>query len=153
MPAKRACGLRCTLVVGAGVIWSAWCTSRNSGAAGSGFSDIGQKILDRQPNWLIPPTRWRPQTFTHQPIRYRTPTPYPKDDRKRMEEPAETASIHVPEKALIIETPVVNHFEMANLYRKHTCAQPFKPQVQKPQAALTISWELAPRLNRFERVP
>jgi hypothetical protein len=129
------------------------CTSRNSGGAGSAFSEIGQRILDRQPNWLTPPTRWRSQTCPHQPVRYRTPTPYPKEDRKRIEEPTEAASIHVPEKALIIETPVVSHFEVANRYRKHTPMQLHKPQLQKPQAAVTITWEVSPRLNRFERVP
>ncbi|KAK4099176.1 hypothetical protein N658DRAFT_430505 [Parathielavia hyrcaniae] len=133
------------------------CTSSNSGGPGTGFSEIGQKILDRQPNWLVPPTRWQSQTCIHQPVRYRTPTPYPKDVRKRIQEPADTVTIHVPEKALTIdmeEAPVVSHFEVANPYRNtHPPKQPFKSQVQKPQAALTVTWGLAPRLNRFERVP
>jgi hypothetical protein len=130
------------------------CTSRNSGgAAASGLSEIGQKILDRQPNWLITPTRWRSQTCTHQPVRYRTPTPYPKDDRKPLDEHPESTTLHVPEKAVIIETPVMSHVEVANPPRKHRLTtQPFKPLVQKPPAAVTITWEVAPRLNRFERV-
>ncbi|KAK4097116.1 hypothetical protein N658DRAFT_434656 [Parathielavia hyrcaniae] len=129
------------------------CTSRHSGTSGSGVSELGQRIIDRQPNWLIPPTRWQSQTCTHQPVRHRTPTPYPKDDRKRIEEPAKTASIHVPDKALVIESPVVSHVEVASRCRKRAATQPFKANVQKPQAALTITWEVSPRVNRFERVP
>ncbi|GAB1317845.1 hypothetical protein MFIFM68171_08055 [Madurella fahalii] len=125
------------------------CTTRNSGAT-SGLAEIGQKILDRQPNWLITPTRWRSQTCAHQPVRYRTPTPYPKDDRKRLEE---SAHVHMPEKAVIIETPVVSHLELAEPPHKQAPMRPHIPHVQLPQPALTITWELHPRLNRFERVP
>ncbi len=132
-------------------------TSRNSGAAKSGFAraEMGQKILDRQPNWLIPPAKWRPQTCTHQPVRYRTPTPYPKEDRKRLDEHGQLAgTLHVPEKAIVLETPVTSHHEVAaNAHRKQhkPVTRPPKPLLQKPPAAMTITWEVSPRLNRFER--
>ncbi len=132
-------------------------TSRNSGAAASGVAraDMGQRILDRQPNWLIPPARWRPQTCTHQPVRYRTPTPYPKEDRKRLDEDAQPGgTVHVPEKAVVVETPVASHHEVvANPPRKQhkPATRPPKPLLQKPPAVMTITWEVSPRLNRFER--
>jgi hypothetical protein len=123
---------------------------------------MGQKVLDRQPNWLVPPTRWRAQACDHQPVRYRTPTPYPKEDRKRMKEPSHatrpatrSATIHIPEKTLLIETPVVSHVEVAQPYRKQAGMQPLMTTIptQNPQAALKITWDMSPRRNRFERVP
>ncbi len=130
------------------------CTSRNSpGAATSGFSEMGQKILDRQPNWLIPPTKWRSQACSHRPVRYRTPTPYPKDDRKRLEDDgaARTCTVHIPEKALIIETPVVSHLEMHCEKPLAVVQPPSKPRLEKPHSPLAITWDVSPRLNRFER--
>lgn len=129
------------------------CTSRNSpGAATTGFSEMGQKILDRQPNWLIPPSKWRSQACSHRPVRYRTPTPYPKDDRKPLEDDVtRSCAVHIPEKALIIETPVVIHHEVHCSEKPLALAQPPKPRLEKPQAPLAITWEVSPRLNRFER--
>ena len=128
------------------------CTSRGAGAAPSGLSEMGQKILDRQPNWIIPPARWRTQTCNQHPVRYRTPTPYPKEDRKRMEEPASAATVVVPEKAFVLESAAVSHVEVVSTPRKHSMIQQRRPHAQAPQGPLTITWEMSPRLNRFERV-
>ncbi|KAH6623324.1 hypothetical protein F5144DRAFT_496836 [Chaetomium tenue] len=127
------------------------CTSRSSGAAPSGLSEMGQKILDRQPNWIIPPARWRTQTCSEHPVRYRTPTPYPKEDRKRMEEPASNATVVVPEKAFVLESSTVSHVEVVSTPHKHGIVQQRRPHAQAPQT-LKITWEMSPRLNRFERV-
>jgi hypothetical protein len=113
---------------------------------------MGQKILDRQPNWLIPPARWRTQPSNQHPVRYRTPTPYPKDDRKPMPEPAQVTTIKAPEKAFVLGTAAASHVEVINPQRKRTLMHPRKPLVQAPpQPALKITWEVSPRLNRFER--
>ncbi|KAK3312792.1 hypothetical protein B0H66DRAFT_380774 [Apodospora peruviana] len=126
-------------------------TSRNStSATHHGFAEISQRILDRQPNWLVPPSKWISDTSSHHhhTQRYRTPTPYPKDDRKKLEE-----VIHIPEKAAILESdccysPVVKHLEGAPLQKSSTHIQ-LPPQAA---AAVTITWESHPRVNRFERV-
>jgi hypothetical protein len=135
------------------------CTSRSSGGASSGISEMGQKIFDKQPNWIIPPARWRTQPCNQHPVRYRTPTPYPKDDRKRVEEPTSAAIVVVPEKPFVLETPAVSHVEVVTPHRKHAITQPRsahghprRPHAQNPQTPVTITWEMAPRLNRFERV-
>ncbi|KAK4183542.1 hypothetical protein QBC35DRAFT_393649 [Podospora australis] len=123
------------------------CNSKNSSTTSS-FSEIGQKVLDKQPNWLVTPSRWRSSHHcSHQPVRYRTPTPYPKDDRKRCDD------LHLPEKTLIIEAPVATHIEVASpAPHKHPhqgLQSPPKQQIQ----AVTITWEQHhPRLNRFERI-
>ncbi|KAK3997895.1 hypothetical protein QBC44DRAFT_46560 [Cladorrhinum sp. PSN332] len=123
------------------------CNTRNSGTT-PGLSEIGQKILDRQPNWLVTPSKWRSHHCDHQPVRYRTPTPYPKDDRKRFDD--------TNEKVLIIETPTVNHVEAADAPRKRlpaTTVQSHNNQhIKFPTSTITITWECHPRrLNRFER--
>ncbi|KAK4148899.1 hypothetical protein C8A00DRAFT_19351 [Chaetomidium leptoderma] len=128
------------------------CTPRSS--RGGGLSETGQRMLDRQPNWLIQPSRWRPQTCDHQPVRYRTPTPYPKEGRKRIDEHLHTGKTHAPEKTLIIVAPVVvSHVEVVTPLRKHTALPPHQPHLRNQQAPLTITWEVSPRLHRFERVP
>ncbi|KAK3292967.1 uncharacterized protein B0H64DRAFT_444277 [Chaetomium fimeti] len=108
---------------------------------------MGEKIFDRQPNWIIPPAR----SCNQHPVRYRTPTPYPKDDRKRVAEPASAAIVVVPEKAFVVEAPVVSHVEATGI-RKHRIMKPWKPHAHNPQTPVTITWEMSPRLNRFERV-
>jgi hypothetical protein len=73
-----------------------------------------------------------------------------------MEEPAHaTGPAHIPEKALFIETAVVSHVEVAQPHRKQAGMQPLMTtiQAQNPQASLKITWDMSPRLNRFERVP
>ena len=79
-----------------------------------------------------------------------------------MEEPAHATkpatrltTMHMPEKALLIETPVVSHVEVAQPYRKQAGTQPLMTTIpgQHPQAALKITWDMSPRQNRFERVP
>jgi hypothetical protein len=79
-----------------------------------------------------------------------------------MEEPSHairpatrSATIHIPEKTLLIETPVVSHVEVAQPYRKQAGMQPLMATIpaQNPQAALKITWDMSPRRNRFERVP
>ncbi|KAK4247510.1 hypothetical protein C7999DRAFT_41168 [Corynascus novoguineensis] len=130
------------------------CTSRSSGSSPSGFSvpDIGQKILDRQPNWLVPPARWRTQPANQHPVRYRTPTPYPKDDRKPTEDSIGSANSPIREKTSILEAPAASHVEVLNKRHSRGLAQPCKPLIQKPPSTLRITFEVSPRLNRFERV-
>ncbi|KAK4235391.1 hypothetical protein C8A03DRAFT_17870 [Achaetomium macrosporum] len=129
------------------------CKSRASSDATSGFSEIGQTFLDRQPNWLVPPARCRLQHCPHQPVRYRTPTPYPKGDRKRIEEHSNTSTTPVSGKTVFVDTPVVRHIEFAaRPPRRNTPIHPQQPRVQKPPSTPRISWDLSPRLNRFERV-
>lgn len=89
------------------------------------------------------------------PVRYRTPTPYPKEDRKRLEDtPNDTASVHVgeTEKVVVIEAPAVQHIEVRKPFRKNSQFPIPKPSVHEPRGPITISWESSPRLNRFERV-
>ncbi|KAK4223195.1 hypothetical protein QBC38DRAFT_512502 [Podospora fimiseda] len=118
------------------------CNTRHSGATSS-LSEIGQKILDRQPNWLVTPSKWRSHHCDHQPVRYRTPTPYPKNDRKRLLDDTTATT----EKMLIIETPTVHHIQVAGVAPKMN-----QPQVKFPASTITITWECHPRrLNRFER--
>ncbi|KAK4132691.1 hypothetical protein BT67DRAFT_75739 [Trichocladium antarcticum] len=128
------------------------CSSRNSTNPPPGLGERGQKMFDRQPNWLVPPSRWR-RHGTHQPVRYRTPTPYPKDGRKQLGDDQLVGS-HIPEKIPVIETPVVSHLGVAEQPRKRRPNRhPAQSSVQRPQAPLKITWEQSPRLNRFERVP
>ncbi|KAJ4291365.1 hypothetical protein N0V88_006374 [Collariella sp. IMI 366227] len=112
-----------------------------------------QNILDKQPNWLVPPSRWRPHRCSHPPVRYRTPTPYPKEDRKRVEEHIQTTYVPVSEKAIVIEIPVASHVEVAGHPRRRKPAQQRKALVENQQPGRTVTWEPSPRLNRFERVP
>ncbi|KAL2174877.1 uncharacterized protein P884DRAFT_279804 [Thermothelomyces heterothallicus CBS 202.75] len=131
------------------------CTSRSPGRSPSGLSvpDIGQKTLDRQPNWLIPPARWRTKAVNQQPVRYRTPTPYPKKHRKPMVDSTENVDgSFIREKASIFEAPAVSHLDMRSNHRRQSLAESRNPNAQKPQPALRITWEVSPRLNRFERV-
>ncbi|KAK4166930.1 hypothetical protein QBC43DRAFT_312652 [Cladorrhinum sp. PSN259] len=116
------------------------CNGRHSGTT-TGLSEIGQKILDRQPNWLVTPSKWRSHHSEHHPVRYRTPTPYPKDHRKRLlDDSIENGN----EKILIIETPTVHHVDVA--------AAPHSQHIKFPSSTITITWESHPRrLNRFER--
>jgi hypothetical protein len=126
------------------------CSSRNSASPPSGFAERGQKVLDRQPNWLVPPSRWRSHPCPHHPVRYRTPTPYPKDDRKRLEGD-QHARTRLSEKAVIIETAVVNRLEVTEPPFKGKPNHPALSRIRHPQTALKITWERSPRLNRFER--
>jgi len=144
------------------------CTNnRNSGCVHPGFNDLGQRILEKQPNWLVAPSRWRSRSNsnTHQPVRYRTPTPYPKDDRKPL---VEEESTMIQEKATIAEKPVIKHVELLH-HPRHGYGQVVqhprstKPTTKPSQASpekkgmahqvTTITWEVHPRLNRFERAP
>ncbi|KAK4203471.1 hypothetical protein QBC40DRAFT_24292 [Triangularia verruculosa] len=121
------------------------CNSKNSGSA-LGISEAGQKMFDRQPNWLTPPSKWRSHHCSHQPVRYRTPTPYPKDDRKRCDD----AVLH--EKNMIIEAPVVDHIEIRKPSQKRPPMAHSRHHGQQfTNNTLTITWECHPRLNRFER--
>jgi len=130
------------------------CTSRNSGVTTS-LSDIGQKILDSQPNWLSTPSRWRARSCSHRPVRYRTPTPYPKDDRQRLPEPQQ-AHVSPAEKPVIIEThttPDTRHIEVVEPPKRFRLLhQSAIPDIQLPPAALSITFEHHPRRNRFERI-
>ncbi|KAK3689409.1 hypothetical protein B0T22DRAFT_480622 [Podospora appendiculata] len=93
------------------------------------FSDIHRsQFLDRQPNWLVTPSRWRSQSSTNHSARYRTPTPYPKGDRQPLRD-----EINVSEKASAV-------------------ADAQKPGIQRQPAVVEISWEHHSRLNRFERI-
>lgn len=132
------------------------CTNANRNTAGHthhSFSEISQMILERQPNWLVTPSRWRSSgSSAPHSARYRTPTPYPKDDRRRLEE-----VIHIPEKAAVIEaqsTPVIQHIEVTTKPpRQHMSMHSDIPHIQLPPSAISISWEIDhPRVNRFERV-
>ncbi|KAK3385527.1 hypothetical protein B0H63DRAFT_522857 [Podospora didyma] len=125
------------------------CTNRNARPA-TGLAEIGQKMLDRQPNWLIPPSRWRTSNPDHQPVRYRTPTPYPKEDRRCLDDDLR----NIAEKAAIIEgAPSTQHIEVAQPPRKQPSMQSHSPHIQFPQpTAITITWERHPRQNRFERI-
>ncbi|KAL2119110.1 hypothetical protein VTJ04DRAFT_6070 [Mycothermus thermophilus] len=135
------------------------CSSRDSGRTTGGLSDIGQKFLDRQPNWLNPPSKW---PFSHhassrQPTRYRAPTPYPTDDRKPLEEPPKVVSLHIPEKAIVnIETTSASHIEHAQQQHRKPASLTNTPKSivagRKPVGAVSITWDVSPRLNRFERV-
>ncbi|KAK5662671.1 hypothetical protein OQA88_8587 [Cercophora sp. LCS_1] len=130
------------------------CTTRNDGASTSGFGDIGQKILDSQPNWLITPSRWRSRHCDHQPVRYRTPTPYPKDDRRPLPQPQQV-HINLSEKPLIIETQTVastRHIEVIEPPKRQRPMQSNLPHIQLPPAAISITWEHHSRRNRFERI-
>jgi hypothetical protein len=69
-----------------------------------------------------------------------------------MEEPAPAATVVVPEKAFILESAAVSHIEMVSTPRKHSMVQQRRPLAQAPQIPVTITWEMSPRLNRFERV-
>ncbi|KAK4177403.1 hypothetical protein QBC36DRAFT_131830 [Triangularia setosa] len=120
------------------------CNSKSNGS-GAGISEVGQKIFDRQPNWLTPPSKWRSHQCSHQPVRYRTPTPYPKDDRKRCDD------VVLQEKNMIIETPVVDHIEVRKPSQKRPPMVHSHHGHQFPNNTLTITWECHPRLNRFER--
>ncbi|KAK0725261.1 hypothetical protein B0H67DRAFT_641707 [Lasiosphaeris hirsuta] len=137
------------------------CHSTRPAGATSGLTELGQKILDNQPNWLITPSRWRTGSSSHHPVRYRAPTPYPKDDRQRLptdvEDPTTTNAV-LSEKATIVETAVTaKHVEVAEPPRKQQPMRshaPSGPHIQFPQpaAAVTITWERHSRLNRFERI-
>lgn len=132
------------------------CTNANKSTTGHthhSFAEISQMILERQPNWLVTPSRWRSSGSSGpQSARYRTPTPYPKDDRKRLEE-----VIHIPEKAAVIEarsTPIVRPIEVTTKPpRQQKSMNSDIPHIQLPPSAISISWEINhPRVNRFERV-
>ncbi|KAK4463546.1 hypothetical protein QBC42DRAFT_250457 [Cladorrhinum samala] len=124
------------------------CNSRHSDAT-AGLSDVGQKVFKRQPNWLVTPSKWRSHQCDHQPVRYRTPTPYPKDDRKRIDDHNE--------KVLIIETPTIHRVELGRGLPSEkvpvTSLKPHNnPHMKFPTSTVTITWECHPRrLNRFER--
>ncbi|KAL2151143.1 hypothetical protein VTH82DRAFT_6241 [Thermothelomyces myriococcoides] len=132
------------------------CTSKSPGRSPSGLSvpDTEQKFLDRQPNWLIAPARWRTKSVNQQSVRYRTPTPYPKNDRKRMVDSTEKADGFIREKASVFESPALSHLDMVNNPRRRNLAESGNPDphAQRPQSTLRITWEVSPRLNRFERV-
>lgn len=120
--------------------------------ATTGLPEVEQRMLDKQPNWLVPPTRWRLRHWGHQPTRYRTPTPYPKDDRKRLddEDPIPT---NISEKMAFVENSMASHVKMVQPRRKHKHLQPHNPpSIQHPHGTFAIAWERSPRLNRFERV-
>jgi hypothetical protein len=69
-----------------------------------------------------------------------------------MAEPAQVTTIKAPEKAFVLGTAAASHVEVINPQRKRTLMHPRKPLVQAPpQPALKITWEVSPRLNRFER--
>lgn len=68
-----------------------------------------------------------------------------------MEEPASNATVVVPEKAFVLESSTVSHVEVVSTPHKHSIVQPRRPHTQAPQT-LKITWEMSPRLNRFERV-
>lgn len=68
-----------------------------------------------------------------------------------MEEPASAATVVVPEKAFVLESSAVSHVEVVSTSRKHSIMQQRQPHAQAPQTPLTITWEMSPRLNRFER--
>ncbi|KAK0663442.1 hypothetical protein QBC41DRAFT_26311 [Cercophora samala] len=123
------------------------CNSKSNGhGTGPGISEVGQKIFERQPNWLTPPSKWRSHHCSHQPVRYRTPTPYPKDDRKRCND-----VVVLNEKNMIIETPVVDHIEVQKPSQKRPPMVHSHRGHRLPSTPLTITWESHPRLNRFER--
>ncbi|KAK1753220.1 hypothetical protein QBC47DRAFT_54104 [Echria macrotheca] len=114
--------------------------------------EIGQRILENQPNWLTTPSRWRSKTPSHQPVRYRTPTPYPKDDRRPL---PDVEVVHLSEKKDIVETHTpasARHIEVVEPPRRHKPMSSNIPRLQLPPAVLTITWEQHPRRNRFERV-
>jgi hypothetical protein len=72
-----------------------------------------------------------------------------------MEEPAHATKPATSEKALLIETAVVSHVEVAQPHRKQAGMEPLIMKTipaQNPQASLKITWDMSPRLNRFERV-
>ncbi|AEO68256.1 d7d68b24-58d7-417d-b453-a070ceaddc99 [Thermothielavioides terrestris] len=128
------------------------CTSRNNTGA-SGFPEITQRVFDRQPNWIVPPTRCH-QRDNHHPARYRTPTPYPKQDRKRLQDgPDKSLTTHYNTgKAMVMERPAVRRIQdAARLPRKPTLRSPPTPHSPHPQSPITITWDVAPRRNRFER--
>ncbi|KAL2163287.1 hypothetical protein VTH06DRAFT_5343 [Thermothelomyces fergusii] len=132
------------------------CTSKNSGhsRAPSSLSipDSGQKFLDRQPNWLVTPARWRSKTASQQPLRYRTPTPYPKNDRKPMADSTETVDGLIREKTSTFAAPPMSHLDMPNSRCRQDLGESCNPRIQKQQPALRITFEVSPRLNRFERI-
>ncbi|KAK0609990.1 hypothetical protein B0T17DRAFT_124388 [Bombardia bombarda] len=129
------------------------CTTKNTHAT-PGFSEASQRFLEKQPNWLVPPSRWRSRSSTHHSPRYRTPTPYPKDDRQKV---TEDDIINISEKAAIIDT---THIEVAEAPLRRGCRQQqhkYKPLQSQPlpqshPAAVTITWDRHPRQNRFDRI-
>jgi len=127
------------------------CTTRNARNSGPNLSEIGQRILDSQPNWLITPSRWRSRSSSRHPVRYRTPTPYPKDDRRPLPQLQE---VHLSEKATVIEThsSSARHIEVVEPPKRQQPMQSNIPHIQLPPAAVTITWERHPRRNRFERI-
>ncbi|EGS22343.1 uncharacterized protein CTHT_0018670 [Thermochaetoides thermophila DSM 1495] len=129
------------------------CASRGSSRLASDYDD--EKILGRQPNWLVPPALWRSRSKTSsgQPVRYRTPTPYPKGDRKPLPHEPQHVRIHIQEKtASTIVTPVVNHLEVASAGKHSRKPQQTSRSIRQP-SNITITWEspVTGRLNRFER--
>jgi hypothetical protein len=140
------------------------CTNRDTGVSAN-LADIGQRILDNQPNWLTTPSKWRPRTCNHRPIRYRTPTPYPKDDRRPLPdqvatEPAQTAPITTSassEKPIILETSYhapSRHITVIEppKHLRHPLSNSNISEIQLPPAALSITYDHHPRRNRFERI-
>ncbi|KAH6615884.1 hypothetical protein B0J18DRAFT_291574 [Chaetomium sp. MPI-SDFR-AT-0129] len=130
------------------------CTSKHSSPSSSTPSEVSQRVFEKQPNWLTAPSRWRMHCNPN-PVRYRTPTPYPKEDRKRLEDITnDTASVRIgeSEKVVVIEAPVVQHIEVRKPFSKHKQLQAPRPSFHEPRGSITISWESSARLNRFERV-
>lgn len=137
-------------------------TTRNNAGMTTNLTDIGQKILDNQPNWLSTPSKWRPRNCTHRPVRYRTPTPYPKDDRQRMPEPQASqvqTETTATEKPVVIETyataPSTKHIQVVEPPKRshHPLSNVSTlPDIQLPPAALSITFDRHPRRNRFERI-
>ncbi|KAK0712737.1 hypothetical protein B0T26DRAFT_344293 [Lasiosphaeria miniovina] len=129
------------------------CSSRHA-RPGSRFSGLDEKILERQPNWLVPPSRWRQSDPDHHPVRYRTPTPYPKEDRRRLGD-----HIDISEKAAVIEAASHRRdTDTDTLGVQHPAAMHARSphnHIRFPQlspAAITITWKQhRPRRNRFER--
>jgi len=153
------------------------CNAKNTSPTPN-FTEISQRLLEKQPNWLVTPTKWRSHDCSHQPVRYRTPTPYPKDDRRRL--PAgdyihhsrskrhhhhhHQQQQHLSEKTMVVivgespkssYTPAVKHIEIAEpLDRKREVNLDIPPLTLPPAAVPTITWESQSpsRQNRFERI-
>jgi hypothetical protein len=135
------------------------CTCRAKQATPAVLTDTNQQILERQPNWLVTPSRWGQRRSSAQSVRYRTPTPYPKSDRRPLEAPA-AAVVHD-----LTKDPTKENEEMVEMWLDIADLEPLSrqsaivstPPVSIPPPAVTaihpshVTWEGPSRRNRFER--
>ncbi|KAK3935317.1 hypothetical protein QBC46DRAFT_272052 [Diplogelasinospora grovesii] len=131
------------------------CTCRAKQATPAVLTDINQQILERQPNWLVTPSRWRQSRSSARSVRYRTPTPYPKTGRRPLEAPA-AAVVHdlTKENEEMVEM-CLDIADLEPLSRQSATVS--TPPVSIPPPAVTaihpshVTWEGPSRRNRFER--